>query len=88
MLAAYQRKVNGNEVPKVVFDALVGLLGESNVPLEPVFVGAGLQHWNESDIATQTNNEIVPEVKADAAPVEETWRKLKLSKRLMRLQLA
>lgn len=56
--------------PKVVFDALVGLLGESNVPLEPVFVGAGLQHWNES--ITPVSNEIVPEVKADTAPVE-TW---------------
>ena len=56
----------------VVFNALVDLLGERNVPIEPIFVGAGLQYWNESEITTQTNNEIVPEVKADAAPVEET----------------
>ena len=37
----------------------------------------GLQHWNESEIVTPTNNEIVPEVKADAAPVEETWEERK-----------
>jgi len=30
--------------PKVVFSALVNLLGERNVPLEPIFVGLGLQH--------------------------------------------
>jgi hypothetical protein len=58
--------------PKVVFDSLVGLLGESNVPLEPIFIGSGLQHWNESEIVTPVSNEIVPEVKADTAPVE-TW---------------
>ena len=60
-----------------VFNALMDLLGESNVPLEPIFIGAGLQHWNESEIITPTNNEIVPEVKADAAPVEETWEERK-----------
>jgi hypothetical protein len=62
---------------RVVFNALMDLLGEGNIPLEPVFVGAGLQHWNESEITTQTNNEIVTEVKADAAPVEETWEQRK-----------
>ena len=36
--------------------------------------GPGLQHFNdESEIVTQISNEIVTEVKADAAPVQETW---------------
>jgi hypothetical protein len=58
---------------RVVFNALVDLLGEGNIPIEPVFVGAGLQHFNdESEIITPISNEIVPEIKADAAPADET----------------
>ena len=37
--------------PKVVFDALVNLLGEGNVPVEPIFVKAGFQHEPAEDVA-------------------------------------
>jgi len=45
--------------PKVVFDALVNLLGEGNVPIEPIFVGAGLQHWPDLT-EPEANEPVVP----------------------------
>jgi len=44
---------------KVVFNALVNLLGEGNVPIEPIFVGAGLQHWPDLT-EPEANEPVVP----------------------------
>jgi hypothetical protein len=64
--------------PLVVFNALTELLGKENIPICEAFIKVGLQRWDiESESNTPTNNEIVPEIKADAAPVEETWEERK-----------
>ena len=45
--------------PKVIFDALVNLLGEGNVPIEPIIFGAGLQHWPDLT-EPEANEPVVP----------------------------
>ena len=63
--------------PAVVFEALTNLLGKENIPMCEAFIKAGLQHFNdESEINISVNNEIIPEIKADAAPAE-TWEERK-----------
>ena len=67
---------------RVVFNALVGLLGVENVPLEPVFVGAGLQHFEdepaqpEVNIPTPITNEetVINERPSKPRPDDEAYR--------------
>jgi hypothetical protein len=59
--------------PEVVFNALTELLCKENIPMCEPFIKAGLQCWDiEPEIITPNNNELIPDVKNNAAPVPET----------------
>ena len=59
--------------PEVVFNALTELLGKENIPMCTAFIKTGLQRWDiEPEIITPNYNELIPDVKNNAAPVPET----------------